>query len=100
MPAFHETGYGQRFFVGQLPRLIAALESIAASLKTSATQAEASAAQSAASATLAAVRQHVEQLHARPDGKGRGAARETWDVGFNDAVAEVLGILDAMGEKS
>lgn len=32
MPAFHETQYGRRFFDGQLPRLIDALESIAESL--------------------------------------------------------------------
>lgn len=32
MAEFHETMYGKRFFDGQLPRLIAALESIAATL--------------------------------------------------------------------
>lgn len=31
---FHETKYGARFFDGQLPKLISALESIAAALKT------------------------------------------------------------------
>lgn len=28
MPQFHETGYGQRFYNGQLPNLIDALEKI------------------------------------------------------------------------
>lgn len=33
MPQFHETGYGQRFFNGQLPALTRALERLAAALE-------------------------------------------------------------------
>ena len=33
MPQFHETMYGKRFFEGQLPKLINALQSIAESLE-------------------------------------------------------------------
>jgi hypothetical protein len=33
MPQFHETGYGSRFYNGQLPTLIHALERIASALE-------------------------------------------------------------------
>jgi hypothetical protein len=46
--------------------------------------------------TLRELAKMVEEQRVRPDNKPRGAARETWDVGFNDAVDEVLVIIRTM----
>jgi hypothetical protein len=43
---------------------------------------------------LRALAQQLESLKVSPSGRPRSAARETWDVGFNDALDEVLALID------